>query len=183
MDAAFVPGYDRFPGSDFPRIAVSDPAGTVSIVWNDARSHPLGDILMQSFNLGTLVATGSPVRLNSDTGGMHFLPGLRNTSASGKLNVIWYQRGSPNTTITNVKGALGVAPRNTTPPLSNALITTSPSDWSAVSSDISPNFGDYTDAYVVAIPTSPFTGTKLYAAWSDGRLGLPQPFEAFATVP
>lgn len=36
MEAAFVPGYNRSPMNDFPRIAVSDRAGTVSIVWNDA---------------------------------------------------------------------------------------------------------------------------------------------------
>ena len=58
MDAAFVPGYDRFPLNDFPRIAVSDTAGTVSLVWNDATRDPLGDIYFQSFNLGSL----SPVQ-------------------------------------------------------------------------------------------------------------------------
>jgi hypothetical protein len=72
MEAAFIPGYNRFPMNDFPHVAVSDPAGTVSMVWNDARQHGTGDIVMQSFNLGSLspVQT-SPVRLNSrnDTGG------------------------------------------------------------------------------------------------------------------
>ena len=29
------------------RIAVSDPANTVSLVWNDTRFHPLGDVLLQ----------------------------------------------------------------------------------------------------------------------------------------
>src|SRR5439155_9154317 len=40
MDVAFIPGYNRFPMNDFPRIAVSELAGTVSVVWNDARSNP-----------------------------------------------------------------------------------------------------------------------------------------------
>ncbi len=50
-------------------------------------------------------------------------------------------------------------------------MTTGPSDWNAVSSDIVPNFGDYTDNYI------PYKGDTLYVAWSDGRLGDPQPFE------
>src|SRR5262249_9614949 len=42
MDAAFIPGNLRFPQSDFPRLAVSQRFGTVSMVWNDARFHPNG---------------------------------------------------------------------------------------------------------------------------------------------
>src|SRR5712691_11212362 len=42
LEAAFIPGYNRFPMNDFPRIAVSDPAATVSMVWNDARRKPSG---------------------------------------------------------------------------------------------------------------------------------------------
>jgi hypothetical protein len=48
-----------------------------------------------------------------------------------------------------------------------------------VSSDITPNFGDYTDIYVNAkIGTPTNTGLRVYPAWSDGRLGDPQPFNA-----
>lgn len=183
MDAAFVPGYNRFPASDFPRIAVSDASGTVSIVWNDARSHALGDILMHSYDLGTLASGGGNVRLNSDTGGMHFMPALRNSSVAGRLNVSWFQRGSANTASTNVKAALGINPRATVTPSTNVLITSGPSDWNAVSSDIVPNFGDYTDNYVLATASPPFVGTKLYVAWADGRFGVPQPFEQSTTVP
>jgi hypothetical protein len=60
----------------------------------------------------------------------------------------------------------------------NTLITTQATNWSNVSSDINPNFGDYTDNYVIATTGSSPTGTKVYVAWSDGRLGVPQPFEA-----
>ena len=48
-------------------------------------------------------------------------------------------------------------------------VTTVASDWNAVSSIIIPNFGDYTDNYVA--------GGTLFVAWSDGRPGVPQPFE------
>src|SRR5205085_3598282 len=91
MDAAFIPGYNRFPMNDFPRIAVSDVAGTVSIVWNDARLHPYGDILLESFNLQSLGRIqSSPVRLNRSTAGWHFLPSLRNAYSEGNLYVTFY---------------------------------------------------------------------------------------------
>ncbi len=173
MAAAMIPGYNRFPMNDFPRIAVSDPYGTVSIVWNDARLHPAGDILMQSYNLGALTPVQSaPVRINRSTGGWHMLPALRNAGTSGKLYISFYGRSSANTAVTNVYAALGVNPRTTSTPSSNTLITTVASNWNAVSSDIVPNFGDYTDNYVQT------ANATLYLAWSDGRLGLPQPFEA-----
>ena len=173
LEAAFIPGYNRFPASDFPRVAVSDPAGTVSMVWNDARQHPTGDIFLQSFDLGSLTAVQSqPVRVNSsfDTGGWHFLPAV-NTSGKGNLAVSFYSRSSANTAITDVRASLNVNPRtNSTPTSNDRRITTVSSDWNAVSSIIIPNFGDYTDNYIF--------GTTLYVAWSDGRLGIPQPFEA-----
>ena len=47
-------------------------------------------------------------------------------------------------------------------------ITTGSTDWAATSSLIDPNFGDYTD--------NTSTGTRTYFIWSDGRIGVPQPF-------
>ena len=181
MDGAFVPGYNRFPGSDFPRIAVSHTAGTVSIVWNDAGRNPLGDILLQSFKLGSLTPVqASPVRLNTDTGigTLHFLPALRYPDAHGNLNVSWFdRRTNPNTAITNVFAALGVSPTTTTVPKSNVQVTNVSSNWLAASSDIVPNFGDYTDNYFQLTSGSGLTG-ELYVAWSDGRISDPQPYNA-----
>ena len=178
LQAAFIPGYNRFPMNDFPRIAVSDVAGTVSMVWNDARQHGTGDIFLQSFNLGSMTAVQSaPVRVNSkgDTGGWHFLPAMRQADANGNLNVSFYSRSSGQTALTNVSAALKVNPRTTTPPTkSDTQITTGASDWSADSSLIVPNFGDYTDNYLL--------GTALFVGWSDGRLGFPQPFEDHVSV-
>ncbi len=179
MEAAFIPGYSRFPMSDFPRIAVSSQKGTVSLVWNDARVHPAGDILLQSFSLKSLTAIqSSPVRLNSSVGGWHMLPALRNADANGNLSIVFYGRSSATTTVTNTYAAANVNPRTTSAPASNTLISTASSNWLTVSADINPNFGDYTDAYVIATSNVPYTGTRVYAAWSDGRLGVPQPFEA-----
>jgi hypothetical protein len=178
LEAAFIPGYNRFPMNDFPRVAVSDPAATVSMVWNDARQHGTGDIFLQSFNLGSLsLVQSQPVRINSrtDTGGWLFLPAVRNADGSGNLDVSFYSRSSANTALTNVNASLKVDPRTTiTPTRADTRITTGSSDWNAVSSIIIPNFGDYTDNY--------FVGTTLFVAWSDGRLGFPQPFEDNVSV-
>jgi hypothetical protein len=175
MQGAFIPGYNRFPMNDFPRLAVSDARTTVSMVWNDARYNIGGDILMQSMNLATLGNTSAaPVVLNSDRGGWHFMPGLRNTNQNGQLNVSWYSRSSANTALTDVTAALDVNSRSTATP-HNILVTTIASDWNSVSSDIVPNFGDYTDNYTINTASNT-PGSRDFVAWSDGRLGVPQPF-------
>src|SRR6266516_4947741 len=75
MEGASIPGYNRFPGSDFPRLAVSDKFGTVSMVWNDARAHPYGDILMQSFHRNSLKPVhDTPVTLTHTHTRHHSLP-------------------------------------------------------------------------------------------------------------
>ncbi len=169
MAAAFIPGYNRFPMNDFPRIAVSTGRGTVSMVWNDARTAPLGDILLQSYRLGTLSPVrATPVRVNSATGGANFLPGLRNANGRGDLQVSWYSRKTGNTALTDVT-ATSINPL-AGGPAGNQTVTNVTSDWNAVSSDIVPNFGDYTDNYAA--------GGNDDVAWSDGRLGEPQPFSA-----
>jgi len=172
MDSAFIPGYNRFPMNDFPRIAVSHPKGTVSVVWNDAGKNPLGNILLQSFALGSLSRIQSkPVALNSDVGAFnwHFLPAVRQASGTGLINVSWYdRRNNPGTALTDVFSALNVDPRTTATPSSNFQVNDATSNWLAVSSDIIPNFGDYTDNYLTTL--------GLYVAWSDGRIGEPQPF-------
>jgi hypothetical protein len=176
MDVAPIPGYNRFPASDFPRVAVDPSAGTVSMVWNDAGVHPLGDILLRSYTLGTLSPVqAAPVRINTSTAGLNFLPAVRNVSATGKLAVSWYARSGANTAVTEVRAAIGLSPRLTSTPGANALVTSASTDWNNVFSDISPNFGDYTDNYIA--------GGRLFVAWSDGRIGIPQPFEASAAMP
>jgi len=179
MEGTFPPGYNRFPASDFPRLAVSGKFGTVSMVWNDARSHPYGDILMQSFRKDSLKPVqATPVRLDQPhNGGLSFLPALRTPSSSGRLDVTWYTRASTATAVTNVAAAVGVSPVTTvTPP--NLRITNTASNWLFNSSLIVPNFGDYTDNAVSVTAHAPFVGNTLFVAWSDGRSGIPQPFEA-----
>ena len=179
MEGTSVPGYNRFPANDFPRLAVSGKFGTVSMVWNDARFHPFGDILLQSFDTNSLKPVqATPVTLDQPhNGGLSFLPALRTPSNSGLLDVTWYTRASVTTVNTNVAAAVGVSPVTTTTP-PNLQITNVASNWLANSSLIVPNFGDYTDNAVSVTAQPPFVGSTLFVAWSDGRSGVPQPFEA-----
>ncbi len=197
---AFVPGYNRFPVNDFPRIAVSDPYGTVSIAWNDTRFRPTGDILLQSYDLGSgfpttvqnngsTCTTGSsscanPVRLsNNTTPTFDMLPGLRNAEPDGQIDVVWYdKRRSPPTdrSFTDEYGALNFSPRIMRTP-SNTRVTNVGTSWLGTSSDIVPNFGDYTDDHVKesgSCSTSTCTVDPLFVSWSDGRIGEPQPYSA-----
>jgi hypothetical protein len=72
---------------------------------------------------------------------------------------------------------MGVSPMTTSTP-TNTLITGVASNWLTDTTDINPNFGDYTDAVVLATGTWPYVGDTVCFAWSDGRTGVPQPFEA-----
>jgi hypothetical protein len=119
------------------------------------------------------------VRLNNDVSSedMHIFPAVRNASSDGLINVTWYDRRGANagTTKTDVFGALNVNPRTTSSACSNLRITNQSTDWLAVSPDFLPNFGDYTDNYVSC-------SNMLFVAWTDGRTGSPQPFEAHLGV-
>jgi hypothetical protein len=186
LSAAFIPGYNRFPMNDYPRIAFSPVYEMVSIVWNDGRFKPSGDILLQSWWGGYAFPTPvqwEPVVLDTAKTagtGWQFLPGMRNTDSFGNLFVSWYGRATPTAAVTDVYEAVGVSPLTLSTP-ANVKITDVSSNWNAVSSDIVPNFGDYTDNYVRATGSygPPFTDLVDYVAWSDGRLGVPQPFEAY----
>jgi hypothetical protein len=185
MFAALVPGYTVLgdPNSapnDFPRLAVSNPAGTVSMVWNDTRFHPYGDVLLQSFTLRSLhPLQDAPVVLDAPHhGGLTFMPAVRTATAAGLLDVTWFSRDSVTTAYTSVKGAIGVSPRATSSPATNITITNVPSNWDNQTYFIPPDFGDSTDNALDVTSTKPYVGSTLYVAWTDGRTGVPQPFEA-----
>ena len=174
IDAAFIPGYQtRALLNDFPRVAVSEASKTVSMVWNSTSLHPTGDIDMQSWGLSTLRPIQSaPVVLNTVSGAWMFFPAVRQATPTGQLDVSWFDRRRAQcTACTDVYAAVGVDPRAAVTPKSNMRITGVASDWSAAVADNVPNFGDYIDDFVSS------TGT-LGVAWTDARIGEPQPFVA-----
>ncbi len=128
------------------------------------------------------------MKINNDNllGTFHFMPALRNDDSNGQLSISWYdRRRNPNTALTDVYAAVSISPRITSTPTSNQRVTDTASDWSAVSSDITPNFGDYTDNYASPVSASPSLpqDDPLFVAWSDGRRNDPQPFESHAPLP
>jgi hypothetical protein len=176
MDQLTVPNNGLL--NDFPRVAVSLRAGTVSMVWNDARYHPLGDILLRSFALGSLAPVQpGPVVLNPPTGGFHIYPALRTANAAGRLDVSWYTTPSPVRRAFGVAAVLGLSPRQATPPASVAGVSTATWYPGSVVSMIGV-LGDYTDNAIVATAAPPYVGSTLFVAWADGRLGVAQPFVA-----
>jgi hypothetical protein len=189
MDGAFIPGYNRFPMNDFPRIAFTNAGGgigaggKVAIVWNDATYHANGDILFKLFTANTLLTNPGVGVVNDDhSGALHFLPAI-STDGRGNFDVSWYDRrnGGQNSDKTDVYASLGVSASGVTFP-ANFKVTTVASNWLATNSDIVPNFGDYTDNFVGSNDTAP-NPHRVWVAWSDGRTGIPQPENATTTVP
>ncbi len=166
LDAVIIPGYNRGSGNDFPRLAVDNTRGRVVFAWNDASAHPLGNIWLRtaSLSLSTLSATH---RVDDGTSyALHFLPAV-SVRSDGTICTSWYDRhrGGATSTVTDY-----YADCRTNPAVNAAdvPISTGSTDWAGTGSLITPNFGDYTD--------NTTDGTHTYFTWSDGRIGVPQPF-------
>jgi hypothetical protein len=166
LGSAVIAGYNRGIGNDFPRIAWDRATSRVVVAWNDASLHPLGDIWMRSFS-ARLTNPSAIVRANDDSDfTLHFLPAL-SVRSNGHICTSWYDRRrfGPDSAHTDYFGecrpSIGVQG-------ADFRITTGATDWTNTSSLITPNFGDYTD--------NSSAGTTSYYTWSDGRLGVPQPF-------
>ncbi len=166
LNAQVIAGYNRGLGNDMPRIAIDNADGRVVFCWNDASLHPLGDIFIRtaSFGLGSM----TPIRqVNDDNSfALHFLPAL-SIGSDGSIRTSWYDRrlGGADSAETDYFGEVRTSERVNAP---DFRISTGSTDWTNTSSLIVPNFGDYTD--------NTTTGTKTYYTWSDGRIGVPQPF-------
>jgi hypothetical protein len=166
LDGVPIAGYSRGLGQDFPRVAFDARLDRLIVVWNDASAHPLGDIWMRS--IGPTLHRMFPIaRVNSDADyTLHFLPAV-SVQSNGTICTSWYDRrlGGTDSTVTDYFGDCRLDPTNQSP---DFRITTGSTDWAATSSFINPNFGDYTD--------NTSTGARTYFIWSDGRIGVPQPF-------
>ena len=106
---------------------------------------------------------------------------LTNTCAPGQADrlrarVAKLQEAEP---LTSYVAALNVSPLATST-TAGTTVTSSSTNWSNTSSDIVPNFGDYTDNYVTIGLGTDTDENNIYAAWADGRIGEPQPFFALA---
>lgn len=166
LDGIPIAGYSRGLGNDFPRIVYDAAVGKPVVVWNDASAHPLGDIWMRSLSRG--LGSSDPIsRVNGPADfTLHFLPAV-SVRSDGTLCSSWYDRrfGGPDSAETDYVAECRPSPSRGRP---DFRVTTGSTDWLGTSSLIDPNFGDYTD--------NTSTGTKTYFNWSDGRLGVPQPF-------
>jgi hypothetical protein len=166
LGAVNIAGYNREFGQDFPRIAINSTLGKVILVWNDASRHPLGDIWLRALPMGLRI-NGRIHRVNDDSSfALHFLPAV-SVRSDGSTSISWYDRrlGGPNSTRTDYFGEVRARPRTNG---RDFRLTTGSTNWLNASSLIIPNFGDYTD--------NASTGNTTYYTWSDGRLGVPQPF-------
>jgi hypothetical protein len=166
LDGVVIAGYNRGIGQDFPRIAVNARLRSVIVEWNDASLHPLGDIFLRAFPL-SLGTPGSIRKVNDDNSfALHFLPAV-SVRADGSIVSSWYdrRRGGANSAVTDYFGEVRQAPASQG---RDFRITTGATDWTKDSSIIVPNFGDYTD--------NASSGTRTWFTWSDGRIGVPQPF-------
>lgn len=168
LDVVPIPGYNRGTSNDFPRVAWNPNSKRLAIAWNDASQHPLGDIFVREYGSG-FFNPSAIVKMNTDTGGaLHMFPAVCFLS-DGSLVTSWYDRraAGPNSALTDYFA--DVRPFLNSP-ANNYKVTTVATDWQNVASIITPNFGDYTD--------NACTGTTPYFTWSDGRIGIPQPFVA-----
>ncbi len=166
MDGVALAGYNKGPGNDLPRIAVDAPAGAVVFVWNDASLHPLGDIWLRLASFG-LTSLGPIRQVNDDSDySLHFLPAV-SVASDGSIRTSWYDRRlwGPDSSKTDYFAEIRSGVSSSAP---DFRVTTGPTDWANTSTIFAPNFGDYTDNATF--------GTTTYFIWSDGRLGVPQPF-------
>jgi hypothetical protein len=168
LDVVPIPGYNRGTSNDFPRISWNPVRNQVVIVWNDASTHPLGDIFLRSFYPG-FTNPSDILKVNNDNSGtLHMFPAVCSLS-DGSTALSWYDRRnfSRDSAETDLFAEIRPYIRVNAP---DFKVTNVSSNWNADASVIVPNFGDYTD--------NTCTGTTVYFNWSDGRLGVPQPFVA-----
>jgi hypothetical protein len=161
-----IAGYNRGLGQDFPRLAWDATAQRLLVEWNDASLHPLGDIWLRALR-PKLAGRDATARVNDDNSfALHFLPAV-SVRSNGTICSSWYDRrlNGADSTRTDYFGDCRTAPRTAA---TDFRITTGSTDWNGTSSFIVPNFGDYTD--------NTSTGNNTYFTWSDGRIGVPQPF-------
>jgi hypothetical protein len=166
LDSTVLAGYSRGTGNDFPRVSIDRAAKQVVFVWNDASLHPLGNIWMRTAPFG-LTGLGAVHRVDDGTDyALRFMPAV-SVRSGGVICTSWYDRSRFGATSTKTDYVAECRPSSQVNG-TDVRITTGPTDWAGTSSLIIPNFGDYTD--------SASDGGTTFFTWSDGRVGVPQPF-------
>jgi hypothetical protein len=168
LGSVAIAGYNRGLGNDFPRIAYNTALGQVDIAWNSGSLHPLGDIFVKAIAPTLSNNASAPVyRVDDDNSfALHFLPGL-SVRSDGSICTSWYDRRAHGAD-SAVTDYWGECRPNVSTNTADFVITTGPTDWTNTSTFIFPNFGDYTD--------NASDGLTTYYLWSDGRVGVPNPF-------
>ena len=140
----------------------------MDIEWNSGSLHPLGDIFLKALAPGLTNNASAPVvQVNDDSDfTLHFLPAV-SVRSDGAICSSWYDRrlGGASSTLTDYFGECRPSAGTSG---ADFRITTGSTDWNGTGSLIDPNFGDYTD--------NTSTGLTTYYLWSDGRVGVPNPF-------
>jgi hypothetical protein len=166
MDTVKFAGNDDGGGNDFPHLAFNPAAGEVEAAWNDRSLHVQGDIWLRplSLDLRHLGTTRMVNDLGDST--LHYLPAL-SAGVDGSISVSWYDRrlGGPDSAVTDLFGE--VRPRASVN-ATDIRITTGSTNWS--------NMGG---ALIIRRPSfigNVTAGGVTYFIWTDGRIGVPQPF-------
>jgi hypothetical protein len=114
-----------------------------------------------------LASLGAVHRVDDGTDyALRFMPAV-SVRSSGVICTSWYDRrrfGPTSTKTDYAADCRSSANVNAT----DVRVSTGATDWAGTSSLIIPNFGDYTD--------NTSDGGTTFFTWSDGRIGVPQPF-------
>ena len=167
LDGAAIAGSGHL-GVDWPRVAVNRRLGEVEFVWPDASLHPLGDVWLRAMPKNLDLSEADPIRrVNDDADGAVHLEPAVSVRSDGVICMSWYDRRlwGADSPLTDYFGECRPGAETQMP---DFRITTGETDWANTSRFFDSDFGVYTD--------NDSTGRRTYFAWTDGRIGVPQPF-------
>jgi hypothetical protein len=155
-----------FPSADVDR-SDGPHRGRVHITWCDGTANRYDIFHSYSDDKGQTWTT--PVQINDNDNSAdteQFWPQMRVSDTDGRVVVGWYDRRNDTgggAAMCDFYGVMSVDGGQTWGP--NRRLSDSSVAWCGVPSNISPNFGDYTDITI--------DDRSVFAVWSDGRNGDP----------
>lgn len=164
-------GYNRGRILEAPSLSFDNSngpnRGKVYVVWQGAVGGKY-DVILKSCTLtGNVPTCGAAVTVNDTPGGVadDFFPWV-NVDPNGNVGVLWYSNTGGVTDVyidVSPNGGTGVDQR----------VTDVSTNWSAVATDVTPNFGDYINLASSSL--------GFHALWADGRNGDPDVYYATIT--